>query len=198
MFRRMFGFPEPIEMPPLVDGEVISLSRPLSRFVMVAIYFGILSFLPVLVYLLFYREPALLRFSISCAFCSLVPIGTVIILIVFKPRLILGYDRIQCASRLRYAHWEVKYEDIAEMKLFSKGGTRFIGINFTENNMLHPIWQCEALRKSRQYCKKRYGYDFCLVCSEMQERPEIVFEAILRCYHRFRDDKQLKNSETPL
>ena len=192
MFRRLLGFPERSEMPPLVDGEVISLSRFLTRTVALAIYLLIVSLLLFFVFLVLNQDRFFLGGAVICAFCAIGPLGMVLTLIVFKPRLVLGRDRIQSASRLRDVDWEVKYEDIAEMKMLVKNRARFIGIKFTENASLHPLWQCQALKKSRQNTKKRLGYDLCLNCGKMLESPEAVFEALLRCFHRFEDDKQLK------
>jgi len=196
MFRRLFGFPERREMPPRIDGEVISLIRFPPREVFVAIYTIVVSLLLLLVFLFINHDRALLAMSIVCALAAVAPSGLAVVFIVFKPRLILGWDRIQCASFPMWIDWEIKFQDIAEIELVSKRGIRFIGIKFTDAASLHPSWQCPALRKSRQYNQKKWGYDLCLYCQEMHERPEAVFEAILRCYHRFGETQELKSCDS--
>jgi hypothetical protein len=192
MLRRLLGFPERSEMPLLVDGEVISLNRRLTPVVAAAVYSGILTLLPLLVYL-FYPVRALLAISFFFSMFAALFVGTVALCLKFKPRLILGVDRIQCASGLTDVDWEIKYDQIAEIRLFTLCGERFIGINFTEASRLHPV--CEALRKSFE--SKKLGYDFYFNCGRMPEHPEAIFEAIQRCYRGFQEDKQSSESETP-
>ena len=180
-------------MPLLADGEVISLNRGLTSVVAAAIYSGILTLLPFLVYL-FYPIRALLAISFFFSMFAAPFVGGVALYLKFKPRLVLGLDRIQCASGLTDVDWEIKYDQIAEIRLFTLCGERFIGINFTEASRLHPF--CEAVRKSFQ--SKKLGYDFYFNCRGMPERPEAIFEAIQRCYRGFQEDKQSSGSETPL
>lgn len=193
MFRRLLGFPERSEMPLLVDGEVISLNRRLPSLVAATIYSGILTLLPLLVYL-FYPVRALLTISFFFSMFAALFVGTVAHYLKFRPRLILGVDRIQCASGLTDVDWEIKYHQIAEIRLFTLCGERFIGINSTEASRLHPL--CEAVRKSFE--SKKLGYDFYINCGGMPEHPEAIFEAIQRFYRGFQEDKQSSGSETPL
>jgi hypothetical protein len=196
MLRRLVGLPERSEMPPLVDGEVISLNRPLRRSAIAATYLVILIVLSLLVYTMIYRKPVFLLFSFSCFLLAFCLVGNVFLYLRLKPRLILGDDRIQSASLVRDVEWEIKYDEIAEIKLCTKWGSPFIGINFAETSRLHPVWQCEALRRSVQRTKKWLGYDLCLSSREMIEPPAVVLEAIQRCYRRFQEDKQMQESET--
>jgi hypothetical protein len=118
MLRRLLGFPERSEMPPLVDGEVISLSRRLKPVIAAAIYSGILTLLPLLIYL-FYPVRALLAISLFFSMFAALFVGGVALYLKFKPRLVLGLDRIQWASGLTDVDWEIKYDQIAEIRLFT-------------------------------------------------------------------------------
>src|SRR6516165_2834695 len=119
MLRRLFGLPERSEMPPLVEGEVISLNRPLRRCAIAATYLVILAALSLLVYLM-YGKSVLLAVSLTCFLLAFPLVGNVIVFLRVRPRLVLGLDRIQSASSIRDVDWEIKYGEIAEIKLFSK------------------------------------------------------------------------------
>jgi hypothetical protein len=193
MNRRVNAPANPIQP---VDGEVIPLARYQPFVGILGIIVGImvtLTGLGLALDSLFMDEDLWPSFAF--------PLGSVGVLMIWagwynltrKPRLVLGYDRMQRLHGKRVV-WELPYENIGEIKLFTD---RFdiIPIRRLGIILLAPeIFDLARPRRARtrKWNRKWRGVDFHIPAFLTPEPPERLLDVVLTCYHRFKTNEAEK------
>jgi hypothetical protein len=111
-----------------------------------------------------------------------------------KPYLILGAERLQYWEG-PHQRWDVCYDDLVDIAAFSPAhplfGFRMTWLSCLGLRLAHP----EAfdkdhprLARRRQRCRRQNQFDLSVLLVWGLEPPERSFEAVLRCYHSYKDD----------
>jgi hypothetical protein len=100
-------------------------------------------------------------------------------------RLVLGDDRVQYLRGKRVL-WELPYDNIAEVKLFTHGviPIQSLGINVIASEIFDHAWPSWA--RTRKWNQRLRGFDFHIPTVLTPEPPDRLLDVFLTSYHRFK------------
>jgi hypothetical protein len=182
-------------VPEPITGEVLAFQRITWWFIIGGMGASGLSYLGLgSVFLLgavLGNEPRVLLVTLATWSLGAFYLGMLRYVLRHKPRLVLGYDRMQLLFG-RKVFQEVPYANIAEIAvatgwmLFVR--VLFVGIRLSRPESFDAAWPRRA--RARRWCRRCLGFDMAFRDIHLDEPLERCRETMLVFYHRFLADRE--------
>src|SRR5216684_2204692 len=193
--RKSFLNPLP-NAPQPVGGEIIPLTRPFQS--ILGIVVGIMFIIPALGAILGFLLFDVGSWPLLALVVVQILVGVFFIrweILEQKSSLVLGDDRMQCLRGKRVL-WELPYDNIAEVKLFTHGviPIQSLGINLIASEIFDHAWPSWA--RTRKWNQSLRGFDFHIPTTFTPEPPDRLLDVFLTSYHRFKAKSGADSSPT--